>query len=151
VGSKDTISVEREGSDNRKEWWHGCWRSDRLDSVGWAAIFIWAALVLLAESTNFKTNFGWWDGWGVFLTGAGVIVLLETVIRLLMPEFRASWWWTLICGLVLLSIGLGSWDGWGWIWAFVLAAVGVAILRSVFVRDRSSRNSDRDGESWCGV
>jgi hypothetical protein len=151
MGSKDTISVQREESGNRKEWWHGCWRSDRLDSVGWAAIFIWAALVLLAESANFKSDFGWWDGWGVFFAGAGVIVLLETVIRLLIPEFRASWWWTLICGLVLLSIGLGSWEGWGWIWALVLAAVGVAILRGVFVRDRSSGKGDRDGESWCGV
>lgn len=146
-----TSRMEHERSDARKECWEGCWRSDRLDGVGWAAIFIWAALVLLAESTNLKSNLGWWDGWGVFLTGAGVIVLLGTALRLLIPEYRASWWWTLICGLILLSIGLGSWDGWDWMWALVLAAIGVAILRGVFVRDGSSGKGDRDGQSWCGV
>jgi len=37
-------------------------------------------------------------------------------------------------GSVLLGIGLESWDGWAWVWALVIAAIGVAILRGVFAR-----------------
>jgi hypothetical protein len=127
---------------NREDWWHGCWRSDQLDRVGWAAIFIWAALVVAADSTSFHSNFGWWDAWGVFFTGAGVIVLAETVLRFLMPDYRARWSWTLIVGSVLLAIGLGTWESLEWVWALVLAAIGVAILRNAILR---RRGSDRGG------
>ena len=71
-----------------------------------------------------------WDGWNVFFAGAGVIVLVGTVIRHRVPEFRRPglvWGW--IFGFVLLSIGLGNTIV--WIWAFVLAAVGVSILKRV--------------------
>lgn len=123
-GSKDRCEKE----------WKGWWRSDRLDAVGWGAIFIWAALVVLAEPTNFESNFSWWDGWGVFFTGAGAIVLLQTAIRLLVSEYRSSWWWSLIWGVILLSIGLSTWEGWYWVWSLVLAAIGVIILRTAFAR-----------------
>ena len=123
---------------NREDWWHNCWQSDRLDGVGWAAIFIWAALVVVADSTSFHSNFGWWDGGGVFFTGAGVVVLAETVLRLLMPDHRARWAWTLIVGSVLLAIGLGTWESLEWVWALVLAVVGVAILRDALFRRREA-------------
>ncbi len=115
----------------------------------WRRTLPGAALVLLAESTDLKWSFvgGTADGWGVFFAGAGVIVLLETALRLWMREHRASWWWTLIGGLVLLWIP-SDWEGWYWIWSLVLAAVGVAILRGAFARDRSSGKGNRDGESW---
>jgi hypothetical protein len=116
------------------DWCAGSWRSDRLDSIGWAAVFLWAALVLLAEAAGYRSSSGWWDGWGAFFAGAGAIVLLEAAVRLLLPEYRSTWWWSLIVGSVLLGIGLDSWDGWAWIWALVMAAIGVVILRGVFAR-----------------
>jgi hypothetical protein len=129
---------------NRNDWWHECWRSDRLDGVGWAAIFIWAALVVAADSTSFQSNFGWWDGWGVFFAGAGVIVLAETVLRLLMPVYRARWSWTFIVGSVLLAIGLGTWESLEWVWALVLTAIGIAILRNAILRRRGSDGGGPD-------
>jgi Na+/alanine symporter len=78
----------------------------------------------------------------VFFTGAGVIVLAETVLRFLMPDYRARWSWTLIVGSVLLAIGLGTWESLEWVWALVLAAIGVAILRNAILR---RRGSDRGG------
>jgi len=125
--------VERkEKSSSEKEWW----QSDRVDAIGWGAAFIWGALVLLAEVTNFATNFSWWDGWGVFFTGTGVITLIGTVIRLQIPEYRGKWLGGLIWGSILLAIGLGTWGSVGWLWVLVLLIVGIIILREAFVRKR---------------
>ena len=111
-----------------------CWKSDQLDSLGWAAIFIWGALVLLAQATNFATNLSWWDGWAVFFTGAGVIVLVKATLRLLIPDHRRSWVGDLICGLILLGFGLADQINWGWVLPVVLVTIGLIILRRTFSR-----------------
>ena len=116
------------------DWCAGCWHGDRINSIGWAALFLWAALVLLAEAVGYPSSSSWWDGWGVFLVGAGAIVLVAAGARLLLPQYRSSWWWSLIIGSVMLGIGLDSWGGGAWVWALVLAAVGVAILSSTLAR-----------------
>jgi hypothetical protein len=120
---------------SRDEWWsdgdwNEWWKNDRLDSLGWAAIFSWAALVVLATYTDFKDDFDSWDGWGVFFVGAGAIVLLEAVIRLLVPRYRARFGWTLFWGTVLLALGLGGMVSGAW-YALPLAAVAVLILYDV--------------------
>ncbi|TET45144.1 hypothetical protein E3J62_08525 [candidate division TA06 bacterium] len=114
-----------------KERWETCWRKDRLDAVGWAAIFIWAALVILAGTTGFGAKFSWWNGWAVFFTGAGAIVLLGTAIRLVIPEYRKEVLVGVIFGCILLAIGLGDW---GWFWPLVLIAIAIAILAKAFSR-----------------
>ena len=114
-----------------KERWGTCWRKDRLDAVGWAAIFIWGALVILAGTTGFSAKFSGWNGWAVFFIGAGAIVLLETAIRLVIPEYRKEVLVGVIFGCILLAIGLGDW---GWFWPLVLIAIGVSILVKAFSR-----------------
>lgn len=121
----------KEKEEKKCRGWGEWWWSDRLDAVGWAAIFIWGALVLLAQTTNFAANFSWWKGWSVFFTGAGVIVLVEGVIRLLIPQLRRRVVGCLIFGFILLGIGLGDL---GWFWPLVLFAIGVIILVKVFAR-----------------
>lgn len=100
----------------------GWWRQDRLDAIGWAVLFIWGAIVMLANY-----------GWGVFFAGAGVIVLLGTFIRLLIPQYRRSLVGGFIFGLILLAIGLG---GWNWIWPLALIAIAITILVSTFAHKR---------------
>jgi hypothetical protein len=112
------------------------WRQDKVDAVGWGVAFIWGALVLLAEVTNFAEDYSWWDGWGVFFTGAGFITLIETIIRLQIPAYRGKWVGSLIFGLILLAIGLGTWGNVGWLWVLVLLVVGIIILRETLVRKR---------------
>ncbi len=108
--------------------WSPCHRSDSRDAVGWAAIFIWAGLVLLAETTGYARNFASWDGWAVFLTGAGLIILTGTSIRMLQsPRERPARACGLVFGLVLLSIGLG--DTIAWLWPLLLLGLGLTILR----------------------
>ena len=93
-----------------EDWMGDWWKQDRLDAIGWAAGFFWAALVLLAGTTKFAAKFPWWDGGAVFFTGAGIISLSVATVRLLVPEYRQSWLGNLIFGLILLAIGLGTWE-----------------------------------------
>jgi chromate transport protein ChrA len=102
--------------------------SDKLDSIGWALGFIWGGIVLLAEVTGYATQYSWWDGWGVFFTGAGIIVLIEIVVRLFKTEIRNPSLWDLVFACFLLAIGLG--DKVGWTWPLILFIIGFIILRS---------------------
>jgi len=121
---------ENEKNISEKEWW----QSDRIDAVGWGVAFIWGALLLLAAITNVAESYGWWDGWGLFFTGAGAITLLLTIVRLQIAEYRGKWVGGLIWGFILLAIGLGTWTNMGWLWVVVLFVTGVIILREVIVR-----------------
>ena len=112
-----------------------CWRSDRIDAFAWAAIFIWGGQVLLAGATGFAANFTWWNGWSVFLTGAGVIVLIEAGVRLLVPEHRQPLVWNLICGFILLGFGLGD-TAWRWVLPLVLIVIGLTVFRGALARRR---------------
>jgi hypothetical protein len=128
----DLDSVSRDEKSWEKEWdeW---WKSDRLDAVGWAALFLWGALVVVGTYSSFSDDLSWWNGWGVFFTGAGVIVLVETVFRLLMPRYVSKWGWTLFWGAAFLAIGLGEVASPVW-FALPLAAVAVLILVGTFTR-----------------
>ena len=122
-----------EAEEPREESWDERWKSDRVDAVGWAALLIWAAVVVLATNTSFSEDYSWWNGWGVFFVGAGVINLAETVARLFMPAYRSKWWWKLLWGVGFLSFGLGVLFGWAWL-ALFLVAVAIVILRVAFTR-----------------
>jgi hypothetical protein len=90
------------------------------------------------EAVGHPSDSSWWNGWAAFFVGAGVIVFVETAVRLLVPQYRSSWWWSLMVGAVLLGIGLDSWEAWAWICAAVAAITGVAILRDVLARGTCS-------------
>jgi hypothetical protein len=71
--------------------------------------------------------------WGLVFIGAGLIVWLEVLIRLVLPQYRRPVVGTFIFGIVLLGIGVGITFGttpemWGVIFALVIIAVGVSIL-----------------------
>jgi hypothetical protein len=113
------------------------WRpSDRGDSIGWAAAFFWAGLILLAQTINFSSNFSWWNGWAVFFTGAGVITLIGVGIRLLVSKYQGPSIWDVIWGFILLAIGLSSWEGLDLVWVLLLFAIGFVILLGAFSRRR---------------
>ena len=135
----DRQAVSEEQTTGAKEsWeatWEDWWRTDRVDAMGWAALFLWGAVVVLASYTSFRDDFDWWNGWGVFLAGAGVIVLIQTLVRLRMPEYRSKWGWTLFWGTILLAGGLAELASPVW-YALPLVAIAVVILKDVFARSR---------------
>lgn len=126
---------------------------DTLSSIVWAAILIWAGLVFLA------VNSGWLDRvlsagfiakylpkgmevfepgvWGIIMLGAGVILLVEVVIRLLVPQFHKHLGGTLVVSAIFIAVGLGNFLGnWELIWPFMLIALGASILLGWLLRKK---------------
>jgi len=62
--------------------------------------------------------------------GAGVILIMEVIARLLIPAFHRQVGGSLIVAVVFIGAALGNIFGWGFIWPFILIAVGVGILLS---------------------
>ena len=127
---KEEKDEEKRGEKEEK------WRRDRGNALVWAAVLVWGALVILAETTDYRDNFDWWEGWAVFFAGAGTIILLGTFTRLLVPKYRRPAIGGLILGFVFLGIGLGGLIETGWVWAIILIAAAVLILVSAFTRRR---------------
>ena len=119
--------------DSREQEWEDWWKSDRVDAVGWAALFLWGAILVVAHNTSFPDNFDWWDGSGVFFVGAGTIVLIQTLFRFGMPQYRSKWGWTLFWGTAFLALGLGELASPVW-YALPLVAVAAIILKDAFAR-----------------
>jgi hypothetical protein len=128
------------------------WSRDPLAALVWAAILIWAGVVLLFSSLGaFETiaDFirelpiqDWAIGggesryidlgtWNVFFVGAAIILFVEVAVRLLVPAYRRSVSGTVILGFVFLGIGLGNWTC---IWAFGLIALGISVLVRGFTK-----------------
>lgn len=112
------------------ESWDEKWRRDPVEAAVWACILIWAGLVWLFNSTQLWSSlFG--EGiqaWSIGFLGAGLIVLLGVVFRLVVPGYRRPVLGSIIFGIVLLGIGLGELVNWVAVGAVVLIAIGVAIL-----------------------
>ena len=105
------------------------WESDRTDAIGWALAFIWGALVLLAEGSEFTKDISWWDGWGVFFVGVGVITVTLALSRLATNYRTGKTGGGVIFGLILIGIGVGDMAP-VWVWPLVLAVIGISILIS---------------------
>lgn len=126
---------EEKGQEKHEEkQWDEKWPADPLTGVVWASILIWAGLVLLADNTGYLRQFApFLNAWGLVFAGAGVILLLETAFRWLMPSYRHFVMGKLILALVFLGIGLGSLLGCAATGAFILIAIGVVILLGTLV------------------
>jgi hypothetical protein len=131
-GEKEEKQEKQEEKEEKS--WEEKWRRDPLSAAGWAFILIWAGLVLLAENMGLLTRFERLEAWALVFIGAGLLVLLGVVIRLLVPEYRRPVTGSLILGVILLAIGLGNLVGEGLIWPLVLIAIGAAILLRGFFR-----------------
>jgi len=113
------------------------YRRDPLGTIIWAFILIWAGAVWLANNFNLldriRLGFGSLpfelpfptEVWTIFFLGAGVILLIEVLVRLTVPEYRRPVMGTVILAVVFFGIGLGSWE---LFWPLVLILVGASIL-----------------------
>ena len=131
---------KREEKSPEEKSWDEKWRRDPLSAVVWAAIFIWAGLVLLASNLGYLDQFikrtsipgldlpKAVDAWPLILVGAGVIILIEVVIRLLVPAFRKPVLGSIIFAIILIGIGLGDLISWNIIWPAILIILGISIL-----------------------
>lgn len=109
---------------------------DPLSTIVWALIFISAGLILLAGSTGLVNWEAYGGAWNAILFVAGLILLLEAALRLIMPEYRRSIGGTLILAFVLIGIGLSGFLGAQVIWPLVLIAIGVSFIVNALLRSR---------------
>jgi uncharacterized membrane protein len=127
------------------------WHQDPLSAVVGALILMWAGVVLLAHNLGildalnrmlallpipepdlpFDIPFFGTSAWQLFFLGAAGIVICEVIIRLLVPAYRRRVFGSIIGAIVLLALGLGSWN---LIWPLVLIAIGASILLSGIFR-----------------
>jgi hypothetical protein len=117
---------------------------DRISAITWAFILIWAGLVFLATNTGYLDRFsfalpGLPDGlrslstWSLIFLGAGVILLLEVVARLILPQTRKHFGGSLILAVVFIGIGMGQYFSWAVIGPIILIALGLTfLLKGVF-------------------
>jgi hypothetical protein len=126
--------------------WDEKYRRDPLSSIVWACILIWAGLVFLAYNLgwlNFR-NIPWMpidfyqEPWSLVLIGAGVIVLIEILIRLLVPQYRRPVGGTFVFAVILISIGVGNIYDISITWPFILIAIGISLIVGNLLRGRSS-------------
>jgi hypothetical protein len=128
---KDEKDEEKSEKDHEKEEkgnWEEKWHHDPLSAARWAIILIWAGIALLANQLPFIAQIGWLDDWGLAFAGAGIIILIEAIVRVLVPAYRRSIGGILVLAAVFLGIGLGNLFGWEVTGAFILIAVGVGVL-----------------------
>jgi len=121
-------------------------RSDRLSSLTWALILIWAGLVFMAA------NIGWLDAlrtsvslpegftiagmttWSVIFLGTGVLIFIEALVRTFSKAYRSSTGGSYVLAAVFLGLGLSTIFGWQAVWPFVLIAMGFSALIGALIR-----------------
>jgi hypothetical protein len=135
---KDEKDEEKRPQQHEKDEksWDEKWRRDPVEAAGWAVFLIWIGIVFLAE--NMSVDLGPWTGdvGRLILAGAGVIILVQVLIRVLFPAYRRPVIGSLIFGLILLTLGLGAMSSWDVIWPIIVIVVGVAILAGALLRRR---------------
>lgn len=115
------------------------YRRDPLGAIIWALILIWVGLVLLAENLGYLKQWGirlkfadlpfevpfLGDNWSLIFLGIAVIILIEIIIRLLIPDYRRPLMGSVIFLIVCIGLAFGSWN---LIWPLILIAIGASIL-----------------------
>jgi hypothetical protein len=134
---KEEEKREKE-TEKEEKTWEEKWRRDPLGAAVWAAILIWAGLVLLVQNMGLLANLTIGDtsveAWPIILIGAGLILLLEVAVRVLVPSYRRPVGGSIIFAVIVVGIGLGDLFGWTVVWPLILIAIGVGMLLRGLIR-----------------
>ena len=115
------------------------YQRDPLGAIVWAVILMWVGVVLLAKNLGYldqlglKLNFAdlpfdvpfIGDSWSLIFLGIAVTLMIEIVIRLLIPDYRQPLMGTVIFLIACIGLAFGSWN---LIWPLILIAIGASIL-----------------------
>lgn len=121
---------------------------DALSGMIWPLILIWAGVVFLAGNLGLlerlESSLAGIPGagasplgvWSLVFLGAGGIILLEVVLRLVIPTYRRRVGGRLLLAAVFIGLGLGNMANWGVVLAFVLIFLGISMLTRRAFRSR---------------
>jgi hypothetical protein len=145
---------EEKELEKQEEKWEEKWHRDPLSAIVGAVVLIWAGVVFLAgnigllgsitrfldglrirafDELPWEIPFIRLEALSIFFIGAGVIVLVEIVVRLLVPAYRKGVMGSFIGAIVLFALGTGNWS---LIVPLILIAIGVSTLLGAFSRKR---------------
>jgi len=106
----------------------GIMRWDSLDSTILALTLIWAGLIFLSDNIGLDLEV---DTWSLFFLGAGILILLEVTIRLLIQAYRTSVTGDLIWAGILFWL-----SGWDFVLPVAIMAIGILILYHAYDHKR---------------
>ncbi len=92
--------------------------------TGGLILIVLGVLFLLATFGHIS----WGDWWAYFLVGLGIILIIDVVIRSVVPEYQQDPTGKLIGGVVLIIIGGAFIFGFTRWWPLIIIAVGVVII-----------------------
>jgi hypothetical protein len=153
VDEKQEEKFHEKEVEKQEEKWEEKWHRDPLGVVVGAVILIWLGIVLLAGNLGILDTFeGLLDAlriqtwglpvevlpfvnarvWPIFFLGAGMILLVELVVRLLMPAYRRRVLGTAIGAIVFFALAFGKWALLG---PLILIAIGISMLLGSFLKN----------------
>ena len=129
------------------------WQRDPIGTISWALFLIWAGVLLLLHNLDqlsvltdfvkglnlplaelpFEIPFFDAEAWQVFFLGAGLIVTVEIVIRLLFPAYRRTIVGSVIWAGLLFGLAFGNWDV---VFPAIVIVAGLVILLGSFTKRR---------------
>ncbi len=124
------------------------YRRDPLGTLIWALILIWAGVVWLFWNLGILTRYAFLNQIidnakniqppfiSLILLGAGILILIEIAIRLLVPTYRRSVVGSLIIAAILIGLGLGETVKWSIIWPVIIIVIGLVLILQGILRKR---------------
>jgi len=129
------------------------WQRDPIAAISWALFLIWAGVLLLLYNLDqlsvltdfvmglnlplaelpFEIPFFDAEAWQIFFLGAGLIVTVEIIVRLLFPTYRRSIVGSVIWAGILFGLVFGNWEV---VFPAIVIAAGVVILLGSFIKRR---------------
>jgi hypothetical protein len=106
----------------------------RLESFWWAAVFIWAGLVLVADFLDVLPEIREANAWSWIFLGAGIFGLIGALVRLYSSDLPnptgGDYFWSGLFFVIGASGFFGDWIT----FPLALILVGVAILANLIFR-----------------
>ncbi len=108
--------------------------NDSLSGIAWGFALIVVGIILALVTTDAIKDLNWQNGWSLALGAAGIIFLIEAILRLIIPKYRRPVTGSLIFAFILIAIGVGGFWEWAYIWPIIVIGIGVIILTGQFLR-----------------
>ncbi len=112
-----------------------CHIKDSISVITGGLIVVWLGVAFLLRNMGFLY---WRNWWAYFIFGIGVILILESIIRSTIPQYRCGVTGKLMGGIILVAVGgifiYGARD---W-WPLIIIAVGIIIIFGTIWKFRSS-------------